>query len=141
MAMTMHVNIVSAEESIFSGPAENLFAPSVLGEVGIWPRHTPLLSHLKPGEVRVKPEGSSEILHFFVSGGVLEVQPHVVTVLADTAVRANDIDEAEAKAAKARAEEVMAKNRSDIDFARAQAELAEAEARLRMIRNLKDRHG
>lgn len=141
MAMTMHVNIVSAEESIFSGPAEHVFAPSALGEVGVWPRHTPLLSHLKPGEVRVKPEGSADTEHFFVSGGILEVQPHVVTVLADTAIRAKDIDEAEAKAAKSRAEEAMAKNKSDIDFARAQAELAEAEARLRMIRDLKGRHG
>ncbi|OBS09556.1 F0F1 ATP synthase subunit epsilon [Acidihalobacter prosperus] len=142
MAMTMHVNIVSAEESIYSGTAEHLFAPAALGEVGIWPRHTPLLSQLKPGEVRVKPEGSAETMHFFVSGGVLEVQPHVVTVLADSAVRAKDLDEAEAKAAKERAEASMANRKADIDFARAQAELAEAEARLRMIRNLKQgRHG
>lgn len=137
MAMTMHVNIVSAEESIFSGTAEELFAPAALGEVGIMPRHTPLLSQLKPGEIRVKPEGSADILHFFVSGGILEVQPHVVTVLADSAVRAKDLDEAEAQAAKERAEDAMANRKADIDFARAQAELAEAEARLRMIKNLK----
>lgn len=142
MAMTMHVNIVSAEESIFSGTVEHLFAPAAMGEVGIWPRHTPLLSQLKPGEVRVKPDGSPETLHFFVSGGVLEVQPHVVTVLADSAIRAKDLDEAEALAAKERAEQLMADRKADIDIARAQAELLEAEARLRMIRNLKQgRHG
>lgn len=137
MAMTMHLDIVSAEEEIFSGTINEVYAPSKSGEVGIFPRHTPLLSQLTAGEVRVKPEGRDEMLHFFVSGGMLEVQPHVVTVLADTAIRAKDLDEAQAIEAKQRAEEAMSNREADMDFARAQAELVQAEAQLRMIRNLR----
>jgi F-type H+-transporting ATPase subunit epsilon len=136
MAMTMHLDIVSAEEEIFSGTVHEVYAPSKSGEVGIFPRHTQLLSQLTAGEVRIKPE-HGEMLHFFVSGGMLEVQPHVVTVLADTAIRAKDLDEAQALEAKQRAEEAMGEREADMDFARAQTELIQAEAQLRMIRNLR----
>jgi F-type H+-transporting ATPase subunit epsilon len=136
MAMTIHVDIVSAETEIFSGPAEMVFAPGEMGELGIAPRHTPLLTRLKPGEVRVKqPQG--EDLFFFVSGGMLEVQPHVVTVLADTALRAKDIDEAAAIAAKERAEQALRDKKGDMDYARAQAELAESIAQLRTLEKLR----
>lgn len=136
MAMTMHLDIVSAEEEIFSGTVHEVYAPSKSGEVGIFPRHTQLLSQLTAGEVRIKPE-HGEMLHFFVSGGMLEVQPHVVTVLADTAIRAKDLDEAQALEAKQRAEEAMGDREAEMDFARAQTELIQAEAQLRMIRNLR----
>ncbi len=136
MAMTIHVDIVSAEEEIFSGPANEVFAPAVMGEVGILPRHTPLITHLKPGEVVVRQEGKDDQF-FFVSGGILEVQPHVVTVLADTAMRAADIDEAEAKAAKERAEEAMRNSQSDQEYAKANAELLEAVAQLRMLEHIR----
>jgi F-type H+-transporting ATPase subunit epsilon len=132
----MHLDIVSAEEEIFSGTVHEVYAPSKSGEVGIFPRHTQLLSQLTAGEVRIKPE-HGEMLHFFVSGGMLEVQPHVVTVLADTAIRAKDLDEAQALEAKQRAEEAMGEREADMDFARAQTELIQAEAQLRMIRNLR----
>src|SRR3990172_2699156 len=128
MAMTLHVDIVSAEQEIFSGTAEMVFAPLVTGEVGILPRHAPLLAPLKPGEVRVRT--GHEELAFYVSGGMLEVQPHVVTVLADTALRAKDIDEASALKAKERAEDAMRNRQSDMDYAKAQAELAQAVAQL-----------
>ena len=137
MAMTIHVDIVSAEKEIYSGAAEMVFAPLVTGEVGILPRHAPLLARMKPGEVRVRNGG--EELFFYVSGGLLEIQPHVVTVLADTAVRARDLDEAAALKAKERAEEAMRDRRADIDYARAQAELAEALAQLRAIQKLRDK--
>lgn len=133
--MTIHVDIVSAEASIYSGLAEMVFAPGELGELGIAPRHAPLVTRLKPGEVRVNT--GKEELDFFISGGILEVQPHVVTVLADTAVRAADLDEAKALAAKKQAEEALADKSSDIDFARAQAELAEAAAQLQAISRLR----
>ncbi len=133
--MTIHVDIVSAEASIFSGLAEMVFAPGELGELGIAPRHAPLVTRLKPGEVRVNT-GKVE-LDFFISGGILEIQPHLVTVLADTAVRADDLDEAKALAAKKQAEEVLANKTSDIDFAKAQAELAEAAAQLQAISRLR----
>lgn len=136
MAMTMHLDIVSAEEEIFSGTVHEVYAPSKSGEIGIFPRHTQLLSQLTAGEVRIKPE-HGEMLHFFVSGGMLEVQPHVVTVLADTAIRAKDLDEAQALEAKQHAEEAMGEREADMDFARAQTELIQAEAQLRMIRNLR----
>ncbi len=127
--MTIHVDIVSAEGEIFSGEAEMVFAPAALGEVGIAPKHAPFISNLSPGEVRVqKPDGEEQF--FFVSGGMMEVQPHVITVLADTALRAHDIDEAAALEAKQRAEEALHDQEGKIDFARAQAELAEAVARL-----------
>ncbi len=137
MALTMHVDIVSAEKEIFSGTAEMVVAPLVNGEVGVLPRHTPLLARMKPGEVRVKT--AAEELYFYVSGGLLEVQPHVVTVLADTALRAHDLDEAAALKAKERAEEAMTNRRGDIDYAKAQAELAESIAQLRAIKKLRER--
>jgi F-type H+-transporting ATPase subunit epsilon len=140
MAMTMHVDIVSAEAEIFSGTAEMVFAPAEMGEVGIMPRHAPLLTRLKPGEVRVKHEGGEEEF-FFVSGGMLEVQPYTVTILADTAERAKDVDEAAAIEAKRRAEEALRDRKSDFDYAQAQAELAEAVARLRTIQNLRKKLG
>jgi F-type H+-transporting ATPase subunit epsilon len=136
-ALTMHVDIVSAEKEIFSGLAEMLVANLENGEVGILPRHTPLLARMKPGEVRVKTP--TEELSFYVSGGLLEVQPHVVTVLADTALRARDIDEAAALKAKERAEEALRNRQVDIDYAKAQAELAEAIAQLRAIQKLRER--
>ncbi|MDH3309338.1 MAG: F0F1 ATP synthase subunit epsilon [Gammaproteobacteria bacterium] len=136
-ALTMHVDIVSAEKEIFSGLAEMLVATLVTGEVGILPHHTPLLARMKPGEVRVKTP--TEELTFYVSGGMLEVQPHVVTVLADTALRAKDIDEAAALKAKESAEEALKNRKADIDYAKAQAELAEAIAQLRAIKKLRER--
>ncbi len=135
MAMTIHVDIVSAEKEIFSGMAEMVVAPLVEGEVGILPRHSPMLARLKPGEIRVKTP--TEELSFYVSGGMLEVQPHVVTVLADTAARARDLDEAAALKAKERAEEALKSRQADIDYARVQAELAEAVAQLRTIQKLR----
>jgi F-type H+-transporting ATPase subunit epsilon len=137
MAMTIHVDIVSAEKEIYSGTAEMVIAPLSEGEVGILPRHSPMLARLKPGEVRVKT--ASEELMFYVSGGLLEVQPHVVTVLADTATRARDLDEAAARQAKERAEEAIRNRKADLDYARAQAELAEAAAQLRAIRKLREK--
>ncbi|OUR83428.1 F0F1 ATP synthase subunit epsilon [Cycloclasticus sp. 46_120_T64] len=135
MSMTIHVDIVSAEEEIYSGLAEMVFAPGILGELGIAPRHAPLVSQLKAGEVRVKTD--KEELDFFISGGILEVQPHLVTVLSDTAIRAADLDEAKALEAKKRAEEALADKASDIDYAKAQAELAEAAAQLNAISRLR----
>jgi len=139
--MTMHVDIVSAEESIFSGTVEELYAPGEMGELGIFPRHTQLVTRLKPGEVRVKREGQSEQEMYFVSGGILEVQPHVVTVLADTAVRAKDLDEAAALEAKKQAEEALADKKADFDYAKAQTELAEAVAQLRTIQKIRKQGG
>jgi F-type H+-transporting ATPase subunit epsilon len=133
----MHVDIVSAEKEIFSGTAEMVFAPTVSGEIGVLPRHTQLIARMKPGEVRVRTP--QEELFFYVSGGLIEVQPHVVTVLADTALRAKDLDEAAALQAKQRAEEAMKDRASDMDYARAQAELAEAVAQLQAIRKLRDK--
>ncbi|MEX2164332.1 MAG: F0F1 ATP synthase subunit epsilon [Sulfuricaulis sp.] len=137
MAMTIHVDIVSAEKEIYSGKAEMVFAPLVTGEVGILPRHAPLLARMKAGEVRVRT--GTEELSFYVSGGMLEVQPHVVTILADTAQRAKDLDEAAALKAKERAEEALRDRKADIDYAKAQAELAEAIAQLRAIQKLRER--
>jgi F-type H+-transporting ATPase subunit epsilon len=139
MAMTMHVDIVSAEREIFSGTANMVFAPAEMGEMGIMPRHTPLLTRIKPGEVRVQQEGKEDF--FYVSGGLLEVQPHVVTVLADTAQRATDIDEAAALAAKERAEEALKQREGEMDYARAAAELAEAIAQLKAIERLRKQLG
>ncbi len=138
MSMTMHVEIVSAETSLYSGPAEMVFAPAIMGEVGIAPRHTQLLTRLKPGQVRIQLKGG-ETENVYVSGGMLEVQPHVVTVLADTAVRAHDLDEAAAVEAKQRAERMLADRTSDIEYAKAQAELAEAVAQLRAIADIRKR--
>ncbi len=136
--MTLHVDIVSAEAEIFSGTATMVFAPAEMGEVGISPRHTPLLTRLKPGEVRVQTSDGEE-KSFYVSGGMLEVQPHVVTVLADTAIRADSLDEAQALEAKERAEKLLGDKSADIDYARAQAELAESMAQLATIRKLREK--
>jgi F-type H+-transporting ATPase subunit epsilon len=135
---TIHVDIVSAEKSIYSGAAKMVFAPAEMGEIGIAPRHSPLLTRLGTGEVRVQTSDGEE-LEFFVSSGMLEVQPHLVTVLADTAMRAKDMDEAAALKAKQEAEEALADKAGEIDMARAQAELAEAAARLKFIQKVKNR--
>jgi F-type H+-transporting ATPase subunit epsilon len=137
MAMTIHVDIVSAEQEIFSGPAEMVIAPGEYGDVGIAPRHAQMLTRLRPGEVRIKTGGEEQ--YVYVSGGMLEVQPHVVTVLADTALRAKDIDEASAVAAKERAEKALSDQKADFDYAKAQAELAEAVAQLQTLRRLRER--
>ena len=133
---TIHVDIVSAEGAIFSGAAAMLFVPAEMGEMGIAPRHSPLIARLANGEIRVQSEDGGEQM-FFVSGGVLEVQPGGVTVLADTALRAKDIDEAAVLKAKQEAEEALAERKGDIDMARAQAELAEAVARLRFLEKIR----
>lgn len=134
--MKIHVDVVSAEGEIYSGSAETVFAPAEMGEIGILPRHAPLLTRLKPGNLRIHVEGEEEE-HVFVSGGLLEVQPHLVTVLADTAERAADIDEAEAEKAKQRAEQAVAEAGDQVDMERAQTELAEAAARLDMVRRMR----
>jgi len=139
MAMTLHVDIVSAEKELFSGAAEMVTAPGELGELGILPRHSQLLTRLKPGQVRVRLLSGEEQL-FYVSGGLLEVQPHVVTILSDTAERAKDLDEAAAKSAKQQAEQVIANSRSEFEYARAKAELAEAIAQLQTIERLRKLH-
>ncbi len=136
MAMTIHVDIVSAEAQIFSGLAEMVVAPAIQGDVGILPRHAPFLTPLRPGEVRVKISRDQEE-PFYVSGGMLEVQPHVVTILSDTAIRAHDLDEEAAMAAKQRAEKLLQDRQAAFDYARAQAELAEAVAQLRAIERLR----
>ncbi len=138
MTMTIHVDIVSAESEIFSGLAEMVFAPAELGEVGIAPRHAPLITKLLPGEVRVKVS-ATEMQDYYISGGILEVQPHLVTVLADTAIRATDIDEASALESKAKAEEMLSDKSGKIDFAKAQAELAQAISQLRTLDRLRKR--
>jgi F-type H+-transporting ATPase subunit epsilon len=136
MANTIQVDIVSAEGEIFSGAATMVFAPASQGEIGIAPRHAPLLTTLKPGEVRVQtPDGEEQ--YFYVGGGAIEVQPHLVTVLADTALRAKDIDEAAALAAKQRAEDALKDKVSQIEVAEAQAELARAAAQLKAIERLR----
>jgi F-type H+-transporting ATPase subunit epsilon len=140
MTMTVHVDIVSAEREIFSGLAEMVFAPAELGEVGISPRHAPLITKLNPGEVRVKVS-DTESYPFYISGGLLEVQPHLVTILADTAIRAKDIDEAAALDAKAKAEEALADKSGKIDYATAQSQLAQAVMQLRTLDRLRKRGG
>ncbi|MFN4148568.1 MAG: F0F1 ATP synthase subunit epsilon [Rhodocyclaceae bacterium] len=137
MALTVHVDVVSAEESIFSGLAEFVVLPGEAGELGILPGHMPLMTRIKPGAVRLKIPNQSEEELIFVAGGVLEVQPGLVTVLADTAIRGKDLDEAKAIEAKKRAEEAMANKSAELDFARAQAELAEAVAQLAAIQKLR----
>ncbi len=132
MVMRFHVDIVSAEQEIYSGLAEMVIAPAEEGDVGIAARHAPLLTRLKPGQVQVKTP-DSETLPFYVSGGILEVQPHLVTVLADRAIRAKDIDEVAAKEAKQRAEEMLTDKSGKYDLARAQAELVEAMAQLQTL--------
>jgi F-type H+-transporting ATPase subunit epsilon len=136
MANTIHVDIVSPEGQLYSGEANMVFAPATNGDIGIAPRHAPLLTTLRAGEVRVQLQGEEEHV-FYVGGGALEIQPHRVSILADTAERARDIDEAAALAAKQRAEEAMRNNKDKIDMAEAQAELARAVAQLRALERLR----
>lgn len=138
MSTIFHLDIVSAEESIYSGPVEFLVAPAQMGEVGIYPRHTPMLTRIKSGMVRIKAQLKEEEL-VYVSGGLLEVQPDIVTILADTAVRSQDLDEAKAIEAKRAAEEAMKNRESELDYAKAQAELMEAMAQLAAIDKLRKR--
>ena len=139
MANTIHVDVVSAEESIYSGDAEFVVLPGVMGELGIYPRHTPLITEIKPGVVRIKEPGKAEETIVYVQGGYLEVQPDVVTVLSDTAIRARDLDEAKALEAKRLAEEAMQNRSSKADVAMAEGELAGAVAQLAAIRRLRRR--
>lgn len=137
MALTVHVDVVSAEESIFSGLAEFVVLPGEVGELGIYPGHMPLMTRIKPGAVRLKLQGQEREELIFVAGGILEVQPGLVTVLADTAIRGHDLDEAKAMEAKKKSEEAMVNRSSELDYARAQAELAEAVAQLAAIQRLR----
>jgi F-type H+-transporting ATPase subunit epsilon len=138
MAMTMHLDIVSAETELFSGVVEVVVAPAIMGEVGIHARHTPMLTPLKPGEVKITKQGGEEE-YIYVSGGMMEVQPSVVTILSDTAVRAQDLDEAAAMEAKQAAEEAIKDRESDMEIAEAQSKLLEAVAQLRMIERFRKR--
>jgi F-type H+-transporting ATPase subunit epsilon len=139
MSLRIHVDVVSAEEMIFSGEADHVVLPGESGELGIWPRHTPLLTRIRPGAVRIKlPDGGEEFV--YVSGGMLEVQPTMVTVLADTAIRAHDLDEARALQAKKAAEELLQKRDSSMDYAKAEAELADAIGQLAAIKKLRNKH-
>lgn len=136
MAMTIHVDIVSAEEQIFSGLAEMVYAPAIMGEVGIAPRHAPMISPLKAGEIRLDM-GNNKEEFFFISGGILEVQPHLITVLSDTAIRADDLDEAAALEAKKRAEAALADQSDTVDLAKAKVEMATAAAQIAAIQKLR----
>src|SRR6184192_220313 len=138
MAKTLQVDIVSAEQQIFSGPADIVIAPGEAGELGILPEHAPLLTRIKPGTVRIQKAGSAEEV-IYVSGGMMEVQPDRVTVLADTSVRAADLDEARAVEAERQAKEALANRSGALEIAQAQAELAQAVAQLAAIRKLRDR--
>lgn len=137
MVMTVHCDVVSAEESIFSGMVEIAVFPGEAGELGILPQHTPLLTRIKPGAIRLKVAGQGDYELVYVSGGMLEVQPDMITVLADTAIRARDLDEAKALEAKKRAEEALANRQAEMDYAAAQAELAEAIAQLQTIQRMR----
>ncbi len=137
MANTVHIDVVSAEASIFAGEAEFVVVPASTGEVGIYPHHAPMVTTIKPGSLRIKLADSAVETLIFISGGLLEVQPGLITVLADTAVRGHDLDEAKAVAAKAAAEEAMKNRTSDIDYAKAQAELSEAIAQIQAIERLR----
>ena len=139
MAISVHCDVVSAEESIFSGLVELAVFPGEAGELGILPRHTPLLTRIKPGTIRLKVQGQSEFELVYVSGGMLEVQPDMITVLADTAIRAHDLDEAKAAEAKKAAEEALGNRDAKIDYAAAQAELAVAIAQLAAIQKLRQK--
>ena len=140
MVATVHIDVVSAEESIFSGEAEFVAAPAQMGEVGIYPHHAPMITSIKPGALRIKLADKNEEQLIYISGGILEVQPGVVTVLADTAIRGHDLDEAQANAAKKAAEEAMKNRSSDVDYEKAQAELAEAIAQIQAIQKLRQKH-
>jgi len=137
MSNTVQIDVVSAEESIFSGEAEFVVAPAKMGEVGIYPNHAPMITTLKSGSLKIKLADKKEEYLIYVSGGILEVQPGIITVLSDTAIRAKDLDESKAAAAKKAAEEAMKNKSSDVDYAKAQAELAEAMAQIQAIENLR----
>jgi F-type H+-transporting ATPase subunit epsilon len=139
MAHTIHVDVVSLTESIYSGEAEFVVLPGVMGELGIYPQHAPLITQIKPGEVHIKIPGQEEPQIVFVQGGFLEVQPDVVTVLSDTAIRAHDLDEAKALEAKQRAEDALQNKTSKEEIATAEGELAGAVAQLAAIRRLRGR--
>ena len=141
MAIRVHVDVVSAEESIFSGEAEFAVFPGESGELGIYPQHTPLLTRIKPGTVRLKVPDQDDYVMVYVSGGMLEVQPNMITVLSDTAIRAADIDEAKALEAKRRAEEALKNRSAEMDYAMAESELAEAIAQLQTLEKLRRRSG
>jgi len=137
MATTIHVDVVSAEESIFAGDAEFVALPGEAGELGIYPRHTPLITRIRPGVVRIKMPGKAEEEQVFVAGGILEVQPNVVTVLADTAIRGQDLDEAKARDALAKAEESRKNAGSELEIAKVEAEMSALAAQLAAIRKLR----
>ena len=137
MAHTVRIDVVSAEAEIFSGSAEFVVAPASAGEVGIYPNHAPMITTIKPGALRIKEADKAEETLIFISGGMLEVQPGLITVLADTAIRGHDLDESKAVAAKEAAEEAMKNRTSDMDYAKAQAELAEAVAQIQAIQKLR----
>lgn len=139
MANTIHVDVVSAEEQIFAGEAEFVALPGEAGELGIYPKHTPLMTRIRPGAVRIKIPGRDDEEFVFVAGGLLEVQPNGVTVLADTAIRGGDLDEAKAGEAKRLAEEALSNKDSKVDYAKAQAELAAAIAQLQAIRRFRQK--
>ena len=141
MALTVSVNVVSAEESLFSGPAEFVVLPGEAGELGIFPGHAPLMTRVRPGTVRIKRPDTHEEETIFVAGGILEVQPKLVTVLADTAIRGDELDEAKALEAKRAAEEALKHSGGQIDYAKAQAELAEAVAQIQAIHRLRKGNG
>jgi F-type H+-transporting ATPase subunit epsilon len=140
MANTLHVDVVSAEEQIYSGEAEFVVLPGEAGELGIYPRHTPLITRIKPGAVRIKVPGQAEEEFVFVAGGILEVQPKVVTVLADTAIRGGDLDEAKANEALKRAEEARKNAQDKQEIATVEAELAMLAAQLAAIQKLRKKH-
>ena len=137
MAATIHVDVVSAEEQIFSGEAEFVVLPGIMGELGIYPRHAPLITRIKPGAVRIIRADNDQEEFVFVAGGILEIQPGTVTVLADTAIRGKDLDEAKATEAKRLAEEAMKNAKSDIDFAKAQGEFAAMAAQIMALRKFR----
>jgi F-type H+-transporting ATPase subunit epsilon len=137
MATTIRVDVVSAEESIFAGEAEFVALPGEAGELGIYPRHTPLITRIRPGVVRIKVPGKAEDEQIFVAGGILEVQPHVVTVLADTAIRGKDLDEAKAREALQQAEDARRNANSELEIAKAEAELSSMAAQLAAIRKIR----
>jgi len=139
MSHTIHVDVVSAEASIFEGEAEFVALPGEAGDLGIYPQHTPLITRIRPGAVRIKLAGRDEEEFVFVAGGILEVQPNRVTVLADTAIRGHDLDEAKAEAAHKAAQEALANAKTDIDFARAQSEFAIMAAQIAALRRFRQR--
>lgn len=141
MANTIHIDVVSAEESIYSGEAEFVVLPGEVGELGIYPRHTPLITRIKPGTVRIQPAGGGDEELIFVAGGILEVQPKVITVLADTAIRGHDLDEAKANEALKKAEEARRSARDKQEIAAVEAEVATLAAQLAAIRKLRQKRG